>query len=107
MITEDKIATLKVENPGFELHLLTNDDTEAQVVVKTPSEGEWRRFRSMSSDDAQRAMALRALVLGCVVYPTMPEFAAMLDRRPGLAETFGSKLVDIAGVSMATTVRKL
>lgn len=107
MITDEQIAKLKADNPGAELHLLTNDETEAEVVVKTPSEPEWRRFRSMSSDDSQRAMALRSLVLACVVRPPMEEFAEMLERKPGLAETFGSKLVDIAGVSMATTVRKL
>jgi hypothetical protein len=106
-MTDEQIAQLKAKHPNAELHLLTNDDTGTEVVVKTPNDAEWRRFRSMSSDDAQRANALRTLVIACVVQPDPAAFTSMLDSRPGLSETFGNKLVEIAGVSLATTVRKL
>ena len=106
-MTDEQIAKLKQAHPDAELSHIKDDNTGAEVVVKTPNDGEWRRFRSMSSDDAQRANALRTLVIACVVHPAPAEFMAMLERKPGLAETFGNKLVEIAGVSLATTVRKL
>jgi hypothetical protein len=106
-MTDEQIAKLKQAHPDAELSLIKDDNSGAEVVVKTPSEPEWRRFRSMSSDENQRAMALRVLVIACVVQPPPDAFAEMLERKPGLAETFGSKLVEIAGVSLATTVTKL
>ena len=107
MLTDETIAKLKDANPGAELSVIANDEVGIEVVVKTPDDGTWKRFRSQSADDAQRSMALRGLVMACVIYPAGPDFMAAVARRPGIVETIGNKLVEIAGVSMATTVRKL
>jgi len=107
MLTDEHVAKLKEANPGAELSTLTLEDLGIDAVVKTPSEGEWKRFRAMSSDDAQRSSALRTLVFACVVFPASAEFAALVARKPGIVESLGNKLVEIAGVSMAVTVRKL
>jgi hypothetical protein len=107
MVTDEQIVKLKEANPGAELTLIQNDDVGIEVVVKTPDDGTWKRFRSQSSDDAQRSVALRGLVLSCVVHPAGPDFASAVARRPGIIETIGGKLVEVAGVSMATTARKL
>ena len=106
-ITEEKLAEIRAANPGAELHLLSNDDTGVEVVVKAPNDGEWKRFRTMQSDEGQRPLAIRTLVTACVVYPPAGEFMGVLAARPGLAETFGKDLVEIAGVSSATRRRKL
>lgn len=106
-ITEDQITTLKAEHPSDELHLLTNEENAAEIVVKVPNDGEWKRFRTTGVDPVQRPFALRTLLAVCIVYPSAPEVAAMLARRPGLVETFGAELVEIAGISQATTRRKL
>lgn len=107
MLTDELIAKLKDANPGGDIYAFKNDDVDLEVVVKTPDDGTWKRFRSQSADDAQRSMALRGLVMSCVIFPAGPEFMAAVSRRPGIIETIGNKLVEIAGVSMATTVRKL
>lgn len=107
MITDDQVLKLKADNPGAELTVIENDDVGIEVVVKTPDDGTWKRFRSQNSDDAQRAGALRALVFSCVLFPPGLDFVAAVARKPGIVETIGSKLVEIAGVSMATTTRKL
>jgi hypothetical protein len=105
MITDEQIAKLKEANPGVELSVLHLEDLDLDVVVKTPDEGVWKRFRSQASDDAQKSGALRGLVFGCAVWPS--DFATLVSRRPGIVETVGNRLVEIAGVSMAVTVRKL
>jgi len=107
MITDDQIAKLKEANPGAELTLISNDDVGIEVVAKTPDDGTWKRFRAQSSDDAQRSIALRGLVMSCVVFPAPADFGAAVNRKPGIIETIGNKLVEIAGVSLATTTRKL
>lgn len=106
-ITEEQIVKAQTSHPGATLHLLSNADTGVDIIVKSPSEGEWKRFRTMQNDEGQRTLALRTLVLGCVVEPSIAEFTKVLGELPGLAETFGAELVEIAGVSRATTRRKL
>src|SRR3954470_3055869 len=98
-ITDQEIETLKAAYPGDELHLLSNEEHGAEIVVKVPSDGEWKRYRTTGTDPAQRPFALRALLLSCIVHPAPAEVSAILGRRPGLVETFGAELLEIAGVS--------
>lgn len=106
-ITEEQIASLKAANPGAELTLVSNAEVGMDIVVRVPSEGEWTRFRTQQGDEALRPMALRTLILACIVQPPATEFMGILAQRPGLAETFGADVVAIAGVSRASTRRKL
>jgi hypothetical protein len=61
----------------------------------------------MQADPEQRSFALKTLVRLHQVFPELPEMEQTYARLPGLYETFGAKLVDVAGVSSATVVRKL
>jgi hypothetical protein len=106
-ITEEQLAKVTTENPGVELHLVNSPETGVDVVVRKPSEPEWRRFRSMQSDDEQRPGALRMLAIGAAIFPKGGDFMALLGEHPGLAETIGAKLVKIAGVDGTATSRKL
>jgi hypothetical protein len=106
-ITEEQIARAKAAHPGVELHLISNDDLGVEIMVRAPNEGEYKRFRTMHADEAQRSAASRALVLGCIVEPPPSEFTAMLASRPALADTFANDLVEIAGLSRANTRRKV
>jgi hypothetical protein len=106
-ITEEQIAKHRAAKAGIEMHVISNSDTGIEVLVRVPDEGAWKRFRAMGSDDAQRPMALRQLVLDCLLEPTPAEFLGILAHRPGLSETFGADLVEIAGVSRANTRRKV
>jgi hypothetical protein len=105
-ITEALLAELKAKHPDKELHLLESPQEEVEIVVHKPSEPEWRRFRTIVTDEDQRAGALRQLLVMHVVYPK-DEILAILAKHPGLAETFGNKVVKIAGVDPAATSRKL
>lgn len=106
-ITDAEVEALKTKHVGADLRLLRNEDHDMEIVCKVPPPGEWTRFRSMQQDDAQAPIALRTLLFSCVVKPTPDEFRGVVDRLPGLAETFGGELVKIAGVSRATSSSKL
>jgi hypothetical protein len=106
-MTDDEITALKAKHAGADLRILHNEDHDMEIVVKVPSGAEWTRFRSMQQDDAQAPIALKTLVLACIVQPGPDDFRRTLDKLPGLTETFGGELVKIAGVSRATSSRKL
>lgn len=104
-ITDDEIARAKSASPGADLRLLSSGGDE--VICKVPPRAEWKRFRSMILDPAQRPAALETLVMGCLVHPGPAELAAMLERRPALAEVFGEKLAAAAGLGAEATEKKL
>jgi hypothetical protein len=101
------IDKAKAAHPGAELFVLANSDHNIEVLVRGPNAGDWKQFRTMQQDDDTAPLALRQLVITCMVHPTPQEFALMLDTRPGLVETFGRQLIKIGGVSAATSVKKV
>lgn len=103
--TFEEVQAAKDKNPGVELRII-GADGEA-VICKAPTRGEYRRFRSMYLDGAQRAMATETLLIGCVVHPDRGELGRLLERRPGLAETFGEKLIAWAGLGVEAYEKKL
>jgi hypothetical protein len=106
-ITDERIKQLKAEHPDKDLRLLANEDVDMEIVVRLPTGGEWSQFRAMQADETKKPHALRKLLLDCIVEPPRAEFIATLDVLPALAETFGSELLTVAGLSRATTSRKL
>jgi hypothetical protein len=80
-----------------EIHHLSHAGVD--VVVKAPGRAEWKRFRALMADEKRRADSLETLLRDCIVHPDRSELDGILGRRPGLAETFGGKLVEIAGLS--------
>lgn len=105
---EAQLASLKAKyGTVFEIKIPASDyDDAVSVFVKRVPKADWKRFRSMASDDAQRADALETLTWACVVYPDAAGFGAMLEERPGLAEKIGGKLVDMAGGEKSAEVKK-
>ncbi len=99
------VERLKAEHPGVDLHLLNAGAMTA--VFKAPPYAEWRRFKTMYMDTAQRPMAMEALCFGCLVYPTAVEFREMLQRKPAIAESFGSRLVALAAPEEELVEKKL
>lgn len=77
------------------------------VVVRMPDRALWKRFRSHMADERRRIDALENLVRGCVVHPDAPTFDAMLEKKPGLAETFGAAVVDLAGMAQDSEKKAL
>jgi len=68
------------------------------VVLRGPNRAEWNAFQAKAADENKRHKAPEALLRSCVVYPPPTDFDAMLDRKPGLVITFGTELMEIAGV---------
>jgi hypothetical protein len=107
-IDDTKLAEIKAHNPDVTLHVLTNPDTDDQIVCKGPPDGEYKRFKATAGGSAlERIAACRAMVMACLVYPPPEEWAALLAEKPGLAETFAGELNEIMGVSQRATHRKL
>jgi hypothetical protein len=70
------------------------------VVVTTPTRVKWRRFKDAISDDRKKSIAFEILLRDCVVYPDAVGLEAMLERKPGLAETFGAECAELAGAGV-------
>lgn len=106
-MTNDTIEKVKAANPGADLRVIANQELGIEVIVRAPNKAEFRRFRTMYGDPAQRAIASEAFLLGCIAEPTAEEFRATLDRYPALAESFAGELCEIAGAIGTVTNRKL
>lgn len=70
------------------------------VVVAPPSRAQWRRFKSMASDDRKRPDALEMILRDCLMHPAAPAFESMLDMRPALIEVFGEQVLELAGAGL-------
>lgn len=92
-MTPEKIEELKAKYG--ELHVLEHQGNE--VIVTAPNRPTWKRFRSQILDDRKHDIALEELVRACVVYPDRATFDALLDKKPGLVETFGKAVTELAG----------
>lgn len=104
MFTDEIIQKLKAEH-GDDLYIL--EACGHEVVVRAPSRPEWKRFRAAQADPAKRIDAQEQLLRGCCVAPGSGDLSALLEKRPGLAETFGIELTEIAGLAEKATSRKL
>jgi hypothetical protein len=87
----------KLKSEHGALHEISHDGES--VIVKSPNRATWKRFRAQAQDDGKRIIAMEELVRACVVHPERGELEGLLDRRPGLVETFGKALADLAGAS--------
>lgn len=94
-MTEDEIKKLKAEHGD----LTQLDHAGESVIVKSPNRATWKRFRAQAQDEGKRIIAMEELVRACVVHPDRAGLEAMLDRKPGLVETFGKELAELAGAS--------
>jgi hypothetical protein len=102
---KEQLAKVRADNPGLELHHIVAGDEE--IVVKSPPRAEWKRFRAMYLDPAQRPLALETLLFGCLVHPDAAGLNAILERRPAFAEVFGEKLASAAGLGTEAVEKKL
>ena len=106
-ITRQQIDAAKQANPGAELHLL--DALGHQAIAKAPPREQYEFFKTEASHkQAGRALAaLETLVKGCVVTPDAAGLEKMLDKFPGLVESYGNALIKLAGLTEEATAKKL
>jgi uncharacterized protein YihD (DUF1040 family) len=105
MITDEMISELKAKHGVDELRLL--EACGESVLIRKPNRGEYQRFRAKLAAEATRDSALEQLVRTVIVYPPPPDFSAMLERLPGLAETFGDEVLELVGVTKKLEAKKV
>ncbi len=79
------------------VELKAGEDT---IIAVPPSRMVWRRFKMTMQDERKRPDAFEVLLRDCVKHPEPAEIEAMLNRKPGLAETFGDSLCELAGAGL-------
>lgn len=72
---------------------------------RLPGRPELSRFAKGAMTDTLKA--LNNLVMDCLLYPDKAVVTALLDRKPGLAVSLGSKVQQLVGTSLDFTHRKL
>lgn len=77
------------------------------VYAKAPSRPTFKRWLSISTDEKKRYDGLEVLLRDCVVEPAGEKLDELLDRKPGLAATFGAKLLELAGAQEEASFRKV
>ena len=70
---------------------------EWEAVYRRPTSAEYKRFRAMLHNDAQKADATEWLARACVVHPTRDQFNALLDEFPAIADASGTALGELVG----------
>ena len=102
MIDQKVIDELKAANTGVKLHQLTHG--EDSIVVRSPSPAIYRKARANQRDSKMALDANELFVRDCLVFPDQKTFGVLLQEQPGLAETFATSLVEIAGAVGACEV---
>jgi hypothetical protein len=109
LIDAKLLAELRQKHPDAELHRLGG--TTELVVVKTPSAEAWDAMQDRVLDPKTTSAGKRAaahnLLVSCLVHPDRGSFTALLDKRPGLLQTFANQLSGIAGVDNDAVPEKL
>lgn len=77
------------------------------IVVRPPSRAAFRRFADRAADSNGRYLAMETLLRDCVVWPTLPELDALLERKPGIAAPIAERLVQLAGAAQEADFRPL
>jgi len=95
-LNDDQLKELKGKHPDLELVLLSSD-TGDEVVVRAPSRAEWDRFRLLMNNDSRKMKAPEEMLFWCLLWPAKADLETLLDKRPGLAETFASGVAGLAG----------
>lgn len=103
-LSTDTITKLKSAH-GDDLHLFTSGGHE--LVLKAPGRDLWTKFKRTSQEPARRAQALEHLVTDCIVHPERDAVVSLIDRRPGLVDTVGEKLAELAGLDERASLEKL
>jgi hypothetical protein len=99
-IPEEMLNRLRAAHPAsVDLTVLTAPSGES-VVVRNVTRAEWNRFRTKTAaDDRKRFDLSEQLLFSCIVHPEKLEVESMLDRRPGLTETWFNGLMDVVGLA--------
>lgn len=111
-VAEEKVPqelreALTLARSKGEPYLFTSPEFGVSVICLRPTRPIYRKFREERGDPVKRAGAFESLFLACLFHPTPKEFDTVLDRFPGLGDTFGMLLWDkVLGVDTGAEVKK-
>lgn len=94
-LTPETIDALKQKLNVSRLYQLEAKSGES-VLVRMPTTGDWRRFRSQLHEERKRVDAPETLLRSCIVHPDKAGFDAMVEEMPGLLDNFAAQLVELA-----------
>lgn len=84
-----------------ELVLVAAEKAGEVAALRHPTRAEYQRFKQHRTDQRNRTTALERLVEACILIPNAAEFERVLEKKPVLADTFGEKLLEEAGLEEA------
>jgi hypothetical protein len=76
------------------------------IVGRPPTRAEWKRFMSYNRDDKKKDDAFEVLLFDCRIFPEAAALESLLDLKPGLIESFGKILTEMAGLTGGAEVKK-
>ncbi|HEU4406758.1 MAG TPA: hypothetical protein VFS43_15940 [Polyangiaceae bacterium] len=104
-----KLADWKAKHG--ELHLLDDaepgKDPTLEVVVRLPTDADYRMFKEAAFDDEGKKFAGEQLFQDCIVYPEPAAVLAHFARRPFARGRFVDKLLELAGSQAKVRAKKL
>lgn len=108
-LADDEIAQLRSKHGTVALVSFKESEyaPAAEVVVKMPPRGEYKRYRAMLFDDTQRPEALETLARACTVFPDKEALSRMETDRPSMWERIGNRVTQLAGGDDDVSVKKL
>ena len=104
-LTDEIRAELKRKYPDASLHRLYAEGFE--IIIKAPDDHEWRNFRNHTGDPDLRPRSMTKLMGMVLVWPSIEEWDKLVTQFPGLPESFGAKVVDIAKANLKVESEKL
>jgi hypothetical protein len=114
-ITDDVVRDLKAKHAGTELIKIRtpspdgDDEKAIEVVVRCPTDAEWKMVRTMAADPepVKKVESSRVLVNACVLYPSGQALLDLIRSRPALVDVWGGEISELAGAIKGSTRSKL
>lgn len=77
---------------------LKAEDSSVEFLLRAPTKQEYQLFLKGTSDKETRPSAIRKIVRPCIVWPERADLDLILDRSPGMLESLGDPVLEIAGM---------
>lgn len=98
MLSQDDIEKLKTQH--LRIAHVVGKDNVWECVFRKPTRSEYKRFRAMAVNDAQKPEAQEWLAVQCVVYPTREGFDDLLNDYPAIPEGAAGELIALTGMAV-------
>lgn len=96
MLSEEELKTL--EDTHKRVAHIVGKNNAWEIVLRKPTRAEYKRFRSMATNETQKADAQETLARSCVVHPTREAFDALLEDYPAAADACASSIMELVGL---------